>query len=135
MSNTIGIAGRLTKDAVQRAAGSNTATSFTVASDTGFGNRKVTTFYNCTYWRKADGIMPYLLKGSQVFVSGEFSLRQYDKDDGTKGSSPDVNVNNIALLGNKQDHQQSPPAAPAKAGPDSGGGNNGADYLDDDIPF
>jgi len=130
MSNTIGIAGRLTKDAVQRAAGSNTATSFTVASDTGFGDRKVTTFYNCTYWRKADGIMPYLVKGAQVFIGGEFSLRRYNKDDGSEGTSPDVNVNNIALLGSKQDHQQAPPHQPASQPQEPS-----ADYLDDDIPF
>ena len=143
MSNTIGILGRLTKDAEQRSIPSGTViTNFSVASDTGFGERKVTTFYNCSYFRKADGLMTYLKKGAQVFITGEHSLRKYPKSDGTEGASSEVNVNNINLVGGaggnqpsqqQQSSQQQP--ASQSAGPDYGAPQGGADYLDDDIPF
>jgi len=131
MSNSISIVGRLTRDAEQRATATGTViTNFSVASDTGFGERKVTTFYNCSYFRKAEALMQYLTKGSQVFISGEFSLRKYNKNDGTEGVSPDVNVNNIELVGSKPEGQQrSPQPASPSAGPDYASG------LDDDLPF
>ena len=138
MSNSISIIGRLTRDAEQRATTTGTViTNFSVASDTGFGDRKVTTFYNCSYFRKADALLQYLTKGSQVFISGEFSLRKYSKNDGTEGFSPDVNVNNITLLGSKQEgnQQRSPQPASPSAGPSYGESAEGDDYLDSEIPF
>jgi len=128
MSNTIGFLGRLTADAEGRAVGSNTVTSFTVASDVGYGDRASTNFFRCSYWRKAEGLMPYLKKGQQVFISGEFSSREWTTAEGQTRTSIEVNVNNITLAGSNSAANQAPqPQAAQSVGTPV--------VLDDDLTF
>ena len=51
--------------------------------------------------KRAEGIAPYLKKGTQVYVEGRIQTRQYDKD-GVKHFSTDIIVNDIILLGIKE---------------------------------
>ena len=77
----------------------------------------------------------YLIKGKQVGITGEVTLRQYQKQDGTPAQSLDVRVSDLTLLGSREEGQvasrqpptqqrQAPKPAP-KQEPD----------FDDDIPF
>jgi single-strand DNA-binding protein len=76
---TIVITGRIAKDAEQRQAGDNTVTSFDVASDQGFGERKVTNWFRCQMWgKRGSSVQPYLLKGGMVTVSGELETSTYN---------------------------------------------------------
>lgn len=122
--NSLSFNGRLTRDAELRSTPSGaTILNFSVANDVGFGDNKVTNFYNCTlFGKRAEGrLKEFLVKGQEVAVSGEHSLRTYDKQDGTKGYSNDCRVNDVALIGGKKDSQQ--PAQQQE------------DPFDQDIPF
>ncbi len=115
MSNSITFIGRLTRDSEKKDVGSGLL-SFSVANDVGFGDKKVTNFFNCNIWgKRAETLSAHLTKGKQIVVYGELQLRKYEKD-GVERISPDVNVSNIDFAG-------------------SNGGNNSDDSDDDSVPF
>ena len=75
----ITISGRIGKDAESRQAGDGTVTSFNVAVDQGYGDRKTSNWYRVSVWgKKGAGAAPYLLKGGQVTVVGEFEIGEYE---------------------------------------------------------
>lgn len=63
--------GRIGKDAETRDTQGGTVTSFNVAVDQGFGDRKSTNWFRVSAWARAVGAAPYLLKGGVVTVVGE----------------------------------------------------------------
>jgi len=110
--NNLNFTGRLGRDHEIKALPNGTALcEFAVAFDSGFGDRKVSTWVLCKIWgkRAEGGLPPYLVKGQQVAISGELTNRTYDKKDGTKGYSLELNVNTIDLIGGKQDAQSQQP--------------------------
>ena len=103
--NKLIISGRLTRDAEVRFIPSGTPVmSFSVANNTGFGDKQKTHFFDCSiFGKRAEGkLKDYMLKGQQVVVEGEVSLNQYQKKDGTAGASLNVFVNNVELMGSSQ---------------------------------
>ena len=135
--------GNLGRDAETRQAGSATVASFPLAVTVGFGERQSTMWVRCNIWgaRATGKLIPYLVKGQSVAVSGELTENAYTGNDGIEKKSLELNVNTIDLIGNRPDNQQqkqqqqskpAPQPASPSAGPDYGGGN---DYLNDDIPF
>jgi single-strand DNA-binding protein len=85
--NKVILSGRLTKDSELKftpSTGSAVA-NFTMAVDTGFGDKKETSFLNVVVWGKAaEAVANYTQKGSKVLVQGRISTRSYDAKDGTK---------------------------------------------------
>ena len=75
-----------------------------VPVDTGWGERKVTTWYRVSAWGKlAERIdsarqKGFLSKGTNVFVRGQFQLREYEKNDGSKGASAEVNADDVQII-------------------------------------
>lgn len=103
--NSIQFVGRLGHDGSVKGVGGSSVLEFSVASDVGFGDRKSTNWFRCTIWgKRADTLKPMLTKGKQVFVRGELTLREYDGKDG-KRISADVRVDDLQLLGGKQEEQ------------------------------
>lgn len=97
------VAGRLGKDAELRQAGSSQVCSFSVAGDTGFGDKKQSHWFNCSLWgNQGAALQRYLLKGQQVTVIGEFSEREYEGK-----TYKELRVNSIELQGGGQGQQQS----------------------------
>ena len=97
------VAGRLGKDAELRQAGSSQVCSFSVAGDTGFGDKKQSHWFNCSLWgNQGAALQRYLLKGQQVTVIGEFSEREYEGK-----AYKELRVNSIELQGGGQGQQQS----------------------------
>lgn len=133
--NVFSFTGRLGKDCETRfTQGGDAVTSFTAAFDSGYGDKKVSTWVNCSIWgKRGEAVAPYLLKGTQVAVSGELTNRKYNDKEGNERYSLDVRVNDLTLIGGKPDGQaprtqQRPPAqnsAPAGDFTD----------LDSDIPW
>jgi len=111
-----------------------TVCSFSVAVASGYGDNQKTTWANCAlFGTRAEGKLPqYLVQGQKVAISGEVTLEQWDKPDGSKGTALKVMVNSLDLVGEKKAEQQAPmqqPAhSPAQPAPQT-------DNLDDDIPF
>lgn len=134
MNNFNGI-GNLGKDAEVRFTQSGIPiTSFSVAITSGWGDRKATTWVNCSLWGKKDGtehgLTPYLLKGVKVGITGEICLREYETQAG-KGSSLDCKLTNLTLCGDKG-ASQAPPAPAPKAEPVAPAID---DDFNDDVPF
>ncbi len=129
--NKLIISGRLTRDAEVRFIPSGTPVmSFSVANNTGFGEKQKTHYFDCSmFGKRAEGkLKDYMLKGQQVVVEGEISLNQYQKKDGTGGASLNVFVNNVELMGSNQksgSNQQSGSQPSADPTPSE----------DDDLPF
>jgi len=76
--------------------------------------------------KRGESVLPYLNKGQLVGISGEATLRLYEKKDGGAGSSLDVRVNDLTLLGKSEAPQQQEHKP---------GANVPASEYDDDIPF
>ena len=73
---------------------------FRVANDVGFGERKTTQWVDCSIWgRRAESLAPHLTKGKGVVISGEVTLREYEKRDGTRGAQMSVRVAEIDFMG------------------------------------
>lgn len=125
----ITIAGRITKDAENRTAGSDNVTGFSVAVDDRQGKEKSTIFFDCSMWgKRGESLSQYLTKGSSVTVSGDLGKREHDGK-----TYLTVRVADVTLQGGK----------PAETG---GGGESFSGQarksrakesydLNDDIPF
>ena len=101
----ISFAGRLAEDPEFRYSTSGTSIlALRVPVDTGWGDRKVTTWYRVSAFGKlADRLdsahqKGYLKKGDNVFVRGQFQIREYDKNDGSKGYSAEVNADDVQII-------------------------------------
>lgn len=137
--NLLAMTGNLGRDAEVRQAGSSTVCSFAVALSAGWGDKKTTTWLNCSVWgRQAEGTLPtYLKKGQQVALSGELSTREYQAKDGTMKTSLELRVGTIDLIGKRDDgaaqgqHQQ----AAAQRSAATTQSNPVADSFDGDVPF
>lgn len=98
---TVTLAGRLGKDAELRQAGQSNVCSFSVAGDTGFGNNKQSHWFNCSLWgAQGQALQPYLVKGQEVVIVGEFSEREYQGK-----FYKELRVNSIKLMGSKPEQQ------------------------------
>lgn len=129
--NNWSFTGNLGRDAEQKfTAAGDSVVDFSVAVKAGYGDKATTTWVKCTMWgKRGEAVVPYLNKGQLVGISGEASLREYDKKDGSgKGYSMEVRVNDLTLLG-KRDGDAAPVTehSAAKA--------NGFVADSDDIPF
>ena len=101
--------GNLGRDAeVSATQTGTTLCKFSVAVKSGWGERQQTMWINCViFGKRAEGGLPqYLTKGRKVFVTGELSHREYQKKDGTFGSSLEVNVEDVELAGGQDDAPQ-----------------------------
>jgi single-strand DNA-binding protein len=109
------IIGHLGRNADVKPVGERFVIKFSVAVSRKVKDVESTTWWNVSYWSKSERLAQYLTKGTPVFVSGEPVLREYDKKDGTKGQSLDLDAKEVKLLGGKQDGEAAP--APKKAAP------------------
>ena len=139
--NVFNFTARLGKDADTRYIASGDAvTSFTAAVSSGFGEKAVTTWVTCSMWgKRGEAVQPYLLKGTQVAISGELTNREYTDKEGAKRYSLEVRVNDLTLLGGKKEEgsasaprQEESPRQGRAAPPVPSGG---VDEMADDIPF
>ena len=58
------------------------------------------------FGKRGEAVLKYLAKGQLVGVSGEATLRKYTNKSGVEGSSLDVRVNDLTLLGGKADRPE-----------------------------
>ncbi|BEU87443.1 single-stranded DNA-binding protein [Selenomonas sp. TAMA-11512] len=123
--NTCVIVGRLTKDPEARYTQSGKAvTSFTVAIDDGWGDKKKTYFFPIVCWEGlAESCGNNLVKGQKVAVMGKLTQRTYEKD----GQNRSV----IEILAREVEFGEKPRGASTS----SSGTYAGTAVSDEDIPF
>lgn len=77
--------------------------SFPVANDTGYGDKKRTSFINIVAWNKtAEHICKYWVKGQMILVSGRLEVRSYDGSDGKLHYVTEIIAEEINFCGDKQ---------------------------------
>ena len=132
----ITVSGNIGRDPELRSFKDGTAIlKFSLAGNTGYGEKKVTTWYDCSiFGKKAESLSPHLNKGKMILVHGDFQIREWEKD-GRKGKSAEIRVSDIEFMGGKQDAKAGgdPNNAPAETSefpPDTGFG-----APDGGVPF
>jgi len=132
--NSINFTGNLGSDAEQKILGDETSiVSMNVPCKSGFGDKAITTWLRCTlFGKRGASLMPHLVKGTLVGITGEFSAREYTDKDGNKRQSLEVRVSDVSLLGGRKEAPAATPK-PRQTAPKQASG--GFEDMDDDIPF
>jgi single-strand DNA-binding protein len=96
--------GNLGKDAIIGNANGKTVINFSVAhsekyKDQAGNQQERTTWVECAYWTERTAIVPYLKKGTTVYVEGNPSVEMYTTNQGTSGVKMRLNVREVQLLG------------------------------------
>lgn len=139
--NSWSFTGNLGSDAESRFTPSGDAVvSFSVGVKSGFGDKATTTWARCQMWgKRGESVAQYLTKGQLVGIVGELSVREYQDKQGQTKTSVDVRVNDLTLLGKKQDSESAPRQAAQQsqqARPQQARQAPGSSPFDDqDIPF
>lgn len=96
-------AGRIARDAELRTTKSDKSVcSFTLACDTGYGQNKRTEWIKVAiFGKRADGLHPYLKKGTAITVQGEAKSNGWIKD-GEARAEIEIFADKITLQGSKQ---------------------------------
>lgn len=98
--NRITISGRLGSDPKFTVTkDGKTIAKFNVAV-TRRSNRELTDWFNCVSFSSAINehfLKPFLHRGDMVICSGEFQFNEYDKKDGTKGTSTCIVISEIDI--------------------------------------
>lgn len=128
--------GRVGRDAETRQAGSSDVTSWPLAVDVGYGEKKTTLWLDCAMWGdRATKIAGYIKKGDNIGVSGELSLREYKKDGETK-TVVTLRVNDVKLLTSKRESEpERQQARPAPRSASRTAAPVREEFIDSDIPF
>jgi len=79
-------------------------------------------------------VMPYLRKGSQIFIGGKLNFEQWEKD-GAKRSKHTITIESLEMLGNKESGQTTQPAAPSQPAYTPPAPIPQMDITEDEIPF
>jgi single-strand DNA-binding protein len=135
--NNCNFIGRIGKDAVLRHTQSGEpVTGWSLATEAGYGDKKVTTWVDCSLWgKRAEALTGYIKKGDRIAVTGELSTREHDGK-----TYVTLKVSEVTLLGDKKaDTGQRQSASPRGGGPISREPTASPayedDFSDDKIPF
>jgi len=138
--NSVVLCGRVTRDAeVKYTSGGMAVSEISIAVNRYSGKDKgeEVSFFEVNLWGKtAETLVQYLTKGRQIVVQGELRQERWEKD-GQKRSKVTVNVNQLQLVGGK-DERAEQPKPEQRAEPVRNGVPNqqGPEHFDDsEIPF
>lgn len=136
MNKWIGI-GRLTRaPELRRTQSGKAVTTFSLAIDDGYGEKKTTDFIDIVVWEGlAENCAKYLTKGSKVAVEGKIKKRSYDKDGHTVWVT-EIRAQGVEFLETKKAGQQG--SAPAQYASGQYAPPNFAEISDEDdgeLPF
>lgn len=116
--------GRVGRDAVVRNAGDTPVAGWSLAVDAGYGDRKVTTWLDCSLWgKRAESVAQHIRKGDRLGVTGEIATREHEGK-----TYVTLKVSDVTLLGEKKavDSPRSERPAPARSNDEE---------FSDSIPF
>ena len=124
--------GQLGRNAEVKTVSDTKVTKFSVANNTGYGEKKKTQWIDCDLWgNRGEKLANYLVKGQAVLIYGEIELHKYQAKDGTHKATLKCRVTDLELLGKKHenggesDKKEDRPTESSKADPE----------FNDDVPF
>lgn len=130
--------GHLGKDAIINNVNGRSVINLSVAHSEKYkdsqGNQKNKTIWvDCSWWTERAAILPYLKKGTMVYVEGKPDVRLFEYAGGDPGVSMILNVNNVQLLGKANENSSSSPGSNQR----QDNFTNPADMTEplDDLPF
>ena len=129
--NSCFFTGRTTKDIELRyTQGGDAIGKFSLAVDTGFGEKKKTSFLNMTVWgKRAEAMEKYVKKGTKIVAVCSAMQNQYTDKNGNKVNAVDFSVNDWEFCESKG-------SAREEERPVSDGFMHIPDGVeDDDLPF
>ena len=106
------IVGNLGADCIQKEVNGKTVINFNVAHTEKFKDsqgilKEKTIWVNCAYWTDRTAIAPYLKKGQMVYAEGSPDAEGYMNKDNQAAATLRLRVQNIQLLGSKNEGGQS----------------------------
>jgi single-strand DNA-binding protein len=106
--NKVQLIGRLTKDPELRYTKSNIAVaSYTIAINTGYGEKVQTDFINITTWGKGgEFVKNYFKKGQAIAIVGRLRSYNYEDKDGNKRYMTEVVTEDIEFIGDKKKEEK-----------------------------
>ena len=135
--NSYNAIGRVGKDAVTRfTQGGDPVTGWSLAVDSGYGDKKQTLWLDCSLWgKRGEKVAEYITKGSQLGVTGELGTREHDGK-----TYLTLRVAEVSLIGGRQEGNTSSSGsrggAPQRERPARATDGPVEDFADDSvIPF
>ena len=108
--------------------------SFSLAVKSGFGKSELSNWFNCSYFgKRAESVAPFLKSGTRILVCGEVSNRPYETKEKVKAMSLDLRVEEITLLGKKDDDNNA--QSQHNEQKSNGYQKQAIDEIVEDIPF
>ena len=142
MINRVVLVGRLTRDPeLKRTASGNSICTFTVAVDNRQknpdGTRGTTFIQRVCFQLAADNVSKFTRKGSLVGVEGRLNQRNFQRQDGSKGSTYEILCDSVQFLEPKGNSPESidSPIFDDTANENNGNNLDSLDLPDDDLPF
>lgn len=133
--NSCTIYGRLGQDAEYQTTQSGTGMlKFSVANNTGYGDKKQTNWFRCVMWgERGAKLVEYLKKGAAVVVTGEVTMNTYEsKKDGIEVSSLNLNVRDLSFAEKKDTGEAELDTRTQRKASDS---KSAQAFDDESIPF
>lgn len=101
--NNVSLTGNLGQDAEVRQAGKTTVTTFSLATNDGWGDNKKTNWHNLEIWgERGERIAQYLTKGANVTVQGSLDYQSWEGEDGNKKYKTVIRVNDLGFNGKRE---------------------------------
>jgi len=143
MINRVILVGRLTRvPELKRTNSGMSVASFSIAVDNRMKNpdgSRGTTFMNCSiFGAQAENLAKFTRKGALVGVEGSLNQRNFQRQDGTKGSAIEVIADRVAFLepkGNRVEEVNSDTTFDDTPVQNSNNNLDSLDLPDDDLPF
>lgn len=112
MLNNVTIQGRLARDPELRTTQSGTVcANFTLATDRGSKDQKVTSWIDCVAWRHTASFLgQYFKKGDSLIIEGNLQTRTYKNNEDKTVKVTEVLVNSIHFAGGgkREESQETP---------------------------
>jgi single-strand DNA-binding protein len=106
--------------------------AFSVATNSGYGEKKQTDWHDITAFGKLAELCEQLIdKGTMAYIEGRLQYSTYEKD-GQKRKSTKIIADEVTILSPKQSAQQHPEQQPSDEQPND---NPFADAVSEGIPF
>ena len=135
--NVLNAIGNIGRDGeIRYTAGANPTPvlQFSFALQSGYGEKAVTTWLNCSlFGTRAETLAPMIKKGQRIGITGEIVNRAYQKD-GVEKYSLECRLSNVTLLGAK-DNASSNSDTPARENNAPQRTAGSFDDMEDSIPF
>lgn len=130
--NNYNAIGRVGKDAQTRfTQGGDPVTGWSLAVDSGYGDKKQTLWLDCSLWgKRGEKVAEYITKGSQLGVTGELGTREHDGK-----TYLTLRVGEVSLIGGRQESGGRPQRSAPDQRRETPRQQPADDFDDSTIPF